>query len=307
MLATAYSSATLGVDAYLVDVEVDVARGGMGKFQIVGLPDAAVKESVERVGVALRSQAYRMPATRILVNLAPADIRKEGPSFDLPIALGVLAGSRQIPAEPLSEFLITGELSLDGRLRPISGALPMALAAREAGKRAMVLPAENAREAAIVRGLEVYPAETIREAVNALTGHGAAFTPEDVSASLIDPTWEIDMGDVRGQEHVKRALEVAAAGGHNIITFGAGRLQGSLFPLCNKGGRGRSARRSREVLLIHSPAFLCPLRAYLRFLPFARHTDARAVISSSETSTLEREYVSLCGRWIGSTEQWRQV
>lgn len=220
MLAIVYSSAVLGVDAYVVDVEVDVARGGMGKFVLVGLPDAAVKESAERVAVALRGQRYRMPASRILVNLAPADVRKEGPAFDLPIALGILAGSEQIPSEPLREFLVTGELSLEGTLRPVSGVLPMALTARKLGKRGMILPAENAREAAVVRGLEVYPVGTIREAVEVLKGSGQQFTPEDLSATLNDPAWEIDVGDVRGQEHVKRALEVAAAGGHNILMVG---------------------------------------------------------------------------------------
>lgn len=220
MLATAFSSATFGVDAYLVEVEVDVARGGMGKFILVGLPDAAVKESAERVAVALRSQGFRFPKTRILVNLAPADVRKEGPSFDLPIAIGILAASGQIPPEPLSEFLITGELSLEGRLRPVAGVLPMALAAREQGKRGILLPAENAREAAIIRDLEVYPVETIREAVETLAGRGHRMSAEDVEATLMDPAWDIDMGDVRGQEHVKRALEVAAAGGHNLLMVG---------------------------------------------------------------------------------------
>ncbi len=220
MLATAYSSAVLGVDAYLVEVEVDVARGGLPKIIVVGLPDAAVKESSERVTVAVMAQGYRMPRTRVLVNLAPADVRKEGPVFDLPIALAILAANGQVDRDALREFLVTGELSLEGTVRPVHGVLPMALAARQHGKRGIMLPVENAREAAIVKGLEVYPVGSIREAAVVLKGQKAALTPEDVTATLSEPRYEIDLADVRGQEHVKRALEVAAAGGHNILMQG---------------------------------------------------------------------------------------
>ncbi len=219
MLAAACSSAVLGVNAYLVDVEVDVARGGMFRFVLVGLPDAAVKESSERVAVSLKSQGFRMPATRVLVNLAPADVRKEGPAFDLPIAIGILAASGQLEA-PIHDFLITGELSLEGTTRPVSGVLPMAIAAREAGKLGMVLPVDNAREAAVVKGLPVFPVRDIREAVAALTGKGSPVGIEDLEASLTDPEWDIDMADVRGQAQVKRALEIAAAGGHNLLMVG---------------------------------------------------------------------------------------
>lgn len=221
MPAIVTSGATLGVNAYPVEVEVDVSRGGFGRFTIVGLPDTSVKESAERVQVALGSQNYRMPRTRVLVNLAPADIKKEGPSFDLPIALGILVASDQIPGDKIEDYLITGELSLEGRVRPVSGVLPLALAARESGRAGIIVPAENAREASIVRGLKVYPVGNIREAVTAVRGEASPVPAADLDEALAQPEWDIDMADVRGQDTVKRALEVAAAGGHNVLMSGS--------------------------------------------------------------------------------------
>ena len=221
MLATTVSAATFGVDAYLVQVEVSVSRGGMFNFIVVGLPDAAVKESTARVGVAVRSQGYTFPHTRILVNLAPADVKKEGAAFDLPIALGVIAASGQIDElAPLNQFVITGELSLEGTLRPVPGVLPMVIAARDAGKRGVILPAENAREAAVVKGVEIYPVNSIREAIDVLVGLKDPIPTEEFGDVLQQPNWQIDFHDVRGQAAVKRALEVAAAGGHNVLMQG---------------------------------------------------------------------------------------
>jgi magnesium chelatase family protein len=215
------SSSVLGVDAYIVEVEVDI-RQGLPSFTTVGLPEAAVKESKDRVKSAINNSGYRFPDDRITVNLAPADIKKEGTGFDLPIALGILCASGIVPQDLLTQFLILGELSLDGRVKPVRGSLPVALLARNSGCRGMILPKDNAPEAAVVDRIEVLPVPTLGTLVDYLCGL-RAIRPESVDIQTIFQeagTDEIDFSEVKGQEHVKRALEIAAAGGHNVIMVG---------------------------------------------------------------------------------------
>jgi len=221
LLAKVYSSALLGVEAYPVEVEVDLARG-LPRFNIVGLPDVAVKEARERVSSAIKNSAFEFPTKKITVNLAPADIKKEGSSFDLSIAIGVLKASGIINKDEFNHYSILGELALDGSVRRINGALPIALELRKRGARALVIPEDNAREAAVVTGIDVFPVKSLIQTVQFLNGELSipAYKYDLKEALRESSLYEVDFSGVKGQEHVKRALEIAAAGSHNILMIG---------------------------------------------------------------------------------------
>ena len=218
MLIKCYGAAPQGIDAVIVTIEVHAVLGF--EFTLVGLPDSAVKESHERIIAALTVNGYKRPRHALTINMAPADIKKEGSAYDLPLAIGILAAEEEVQSQLLDQYLVMGELSLDGSLQPIQGVLPIALAARKSGFKGIILPAQNAREAAVVDHIEVYGLTNLQEVVNFLN-RSQVFEPirvdTDAEFRMHAFNEDLDFSDVRGQENVRRAMEVAAAGGHNML------------------------------------------------------------------------------------------
>ncbi|HYX93255.1 MAG TPA: YifB family Mg chelatase-like AAA ATPase, partial [Myxococcaceae bacterium] len=267
MLARVRSAALTGIDAVVVDVEIDMSLG-LPFFNVVGLPEGAVKESKVRVISALKNSGFELPQKRITVNLAPADIRKEGAAFELPIALGVLVAAKLLDQEPLDWWLFAGELSLDGALKPIRGVLPLAIAARDNGFRGVMVPTQNAAEAALVDRIDVLPVAHLKEAVEHLSGVRPVMPFHRVApgAPVVRSPSPLDMADVRGQSDLKHQLELAAAGGHNLL-------------MCGPPGSGKTMLAQRLPGILPSMTFQEALEVTQIYSVLGLLADGQSVIT----------------------------
>jgi magnesium chelatase family protein len=289
LIAKVYSSSVIGVDAHEVTVETDIG-GGLPGFSIVGLPDTAIKESRDRIKTAIRNSGFSFPHKKITTNLAPADSKKEGASFDLPIALSILSSEGVLDRPDLGDYIFCGELSLDGKLKPIRGALPIAIGLKDMSKNRFVLPRENAREAATVIGAEIYPAGSLREVVDFLNDR-ADIRAQPYSIEQIlkrNSRSKVDFSDVKGQEHVKRGLEVAAAGGHNVLLIGPpGSGKSMLAKRLPTILSEMTIEESLETSKIHSVAgLLAPNKVLVGARPFRspHHTISDAALVGGGTN-----------------------
>lgn len=304
MLAKIFSGATIGLSGVPIEVEVDIAEGGLPSFTIVGLADRAVEESKERVRAALKNSGADFPPRRITVNLAPADFPKEGPSFDLPIAVGLLAASGQLPSRGLSDSMFLGELSLDGSLRHTAGVLPMALLAKEKHFTHIFLPSVNGEEASVIKGIKVYPVDNLLSLVRHFSGTAVILPAKTISFKKLlqkGQPFEFDFEEVQGQESVKRALEIAAAGSHNVFMKGVpgagktmlARAFPGIIPTLTED-------EAMEVTKIYSiTGNLPPGQSIVRFRPFRspHHTTSRVGLIGGSSKPMPGE-ISLAHRGV---------
>ncbi|MFA6142186.1 MAG: YifB family Mg chelatase-like AAA ATPase [Candidatus Omnitrophota bacterium] len=294
MVAKIYSACVIGIDACEVTVEMDTA-GGLPGINIIGLPDTAIRESRDRIKAAIKNSGFPFPTRKITINLAPADIKKEGASFDLPIALSVLLSEGSIERESLNDYIFCAELSLDGRLKPIKGALPIAMALKKLGKNKFVLPLENAKEASVVKGVEIYPVVTLKDVVNFINKK-ITIKPHESDIELTikrNSKYRVDFSDVKGQEHVKRGLEIAASGLHNVLLIGPpGSGKSMLAKRLPTILSEMTIDESLETSKIHSVAgLLSPNRGLTATRPFRspHHTISDSALVGGGTNPIPGE------------------